>query len=500
MVSLSSNKKKSGILLTLTSIIWLFCSCQNSWAAFGAATAWECRTTGSSNNGGAFDSGVAIPGTDYSQQDNAEDSDTDLTCTDGDAAAPVIASLTHNFVAADEGNFINITEAGTGFTLGRYEIVDTSLNTATLDKACGANGALTGGDWYLGGGVDHPNTISTVVVAGNTIYIQNGTYVKVGANAYVLTTTVAGGNGTPVQWIGYVTNHSTIPTGTNRPVFDGDSDNNGTDDTASPLTNGAEGNRFENLIIKNGTTGGISLGGYSNNYINVRSTSSVDGLTGATSSVPHLINCEIDTNTDAGFDGTSSSSGLFLYGCYIHDNTNEGIFQGATGGAFVSYGNIIETNGSSGFNAAGIRLIAIGNIAYNNTGASSDGFTWTLTSGTNQVILYNNCSIDNGQYGFNRQSTTDMFPYFNYNNYNGNGTAGLNNITAGANDTTAAPAFTAKTTGDFTLSTGSDTALLGVGFPQTATNGLTGDYNVNIGLDQSKAASGGCADAFGVIQ
>lgn len=72
--------------ILLFSILFILLLPSVCFGALGVATAWDVRTTGSDNNGGGFDSGVAVPGTDYSQQDAAEDSGTDLACADGDAA------------------------------------------------------------------------------------------------------------------------------------------------------------------------------------------------------------------------------------------------------------------------------------------------------------------------------------------------------------------------------------------------------------------------------
>ena len=140
-----------------------------------------------------------------------------------------------------------------------------------------------------------------------------------------------------------------------------------------------------------------------------------------------------------------------------------------------------------------------GSIFYNNTGATSDGIQITQDA-IYRHFWFNNSSINNGRYGFNRVSSTDLVPVFDYNNYNGNGTAGLNNITAGANDTTGAPSFTDIANGDFTLSS-SDTAVLGKGFPQDWTSvGLIGDYQWNIGVDQDDntvAGGGGSTVGYG---
>jgi hypothetical protein len=334
------------------------------------------------------------------------------------------------------------------------------------------------------------------VVAGNTIYIQSGTYVKVGTNAYVLTLSVSGGNGTAISWIGYITNHSTIPTGTDRPLFNGNSD------TANCLVGGTTiENIFKNIRFANATATGCSnssLGSWF--FVNCKSSNNAtDGFGGDDA---HLFNCEVNNNSDAGYDSTTVS-GCRITGSYIHDNTTEGWFSANTGSSLTVIKSISESNGGEGFRSSGGSLVLMDSLAYNNTGATIDGINWSEAGhGLLNTPMINNCSINNGRYGFNRGSTTAYTPIdFDYNNYNGNGTAGLNNLTAGANDTTAAPAFTGAATGDFTV-TSSDTALLGKGFMQSAINGLTGDYQWNIGVDQDDnvTAGGVATTSYGFVQ
>jgi hypothetical protein len=62
----------------------------------------------------------------------------------------VITSATHNFVAADVGNLIQIT-AGTNWTTGFYQIVSVAANAATLDRAVGTAVSLTNGTFAVGG-------------------------------------------------------------------------------------------------------------------------------------------------------------------------------------------------------------------------------------------------------------------------------------------------------------------------------------------------------------
>ena len=113
--------------------------------ALAATCVFEVRTTGSDLNGGAFKAGAT--GTDRSQQDAAHASGTDLVVDGSDNTK--VTSATHNFVAADVGNTIQIVNGG-AWTGGVYEIVSVASNAAVLDRSPAATGS-TSGTWKLGG-------------------------------------------------------------------------------------------------------------------------------------------------------------------------------------------------------------------------------------------------------------------------------------------------------------------------------------------------------------
>ncbi|MHA2070135.1 MAG: hypothetical protein ACXABY_37690 [Candidatus Thorarchaeota archaeon] len=136
--------------------------------AISALTQWECRTDGDQDNGGGFVDGAS--GTDYSQQAAAEASYTDLVLD----TTTTMSSVARSFVAADVGNLIHVT-GGTGFTLGRYEIVSVAAGVATLDRVAGS-ASSTGGTAELGGAIDYPNQFNDDAVSGNTLWIRAGAY------------------------------------------------------------------------------------------------------------------------------------------------------------------------------------------------------------------------------------------------------------------------------------------------------------------------------------
>src|SRR5262249_6018915 len=169
--------------------------------ALPAATTWEIRTAGSDSNGGGFVAGAS--GTDYSQQDSAQYTFTDLVV---DASVNTkVTSASHNFVAADVGNIMQIN-SGTGWTVGFYQIVSVASNAATLDRSPAAVNT-TGGTFHVGGALltlgSIINSTSSQAKDGNVIWIKAGTYtvtasITLPANGF---TSSSG----PLTFIGYNT-------------------------------------------------------------------------------------------------------------------------------------------------------------------------------------------------------------------------------------------------------------------------------------------------------
>ena len=102
--------------------------------AFGAATIWDVRTTGSDANGGGFSTLVTNMAT-------------DLAATSATGTAPVCTSASYNFVAADVGHWLYIG-AGTNWTPGWYQIASVASNAATLTATAGTGYLMNSGVPY----------------------------------------------------------------------------------------------------------------------------------------------------------------------------------------------------------------------------------------------------------------------------------------------------------------------------------------------------------------
>ncbi len=453
--------------------------------ALAATTVWDVRTTGSNTNGGGYDSvlGDAGSGVDYTQQDAAQESYTTLA-TAGAGVTTLTCSGADTFDAGIEGNILYIA-SGTNVIAGWYQATARASSTSiTIDRAPDdGGGGIASGVGNMGGCVAHPEAIRGDVVAGNKIYIETGTYTQLDANDYILTAGVAGGNGTPIIWEGWAASRGDAPTGATRPLFDGDSSE------AKGIVCGVAGNLFRYIRITKCTTTGIDSDNAGSAFVWVQSNSN-DG-SGGDGGDGQFFFCEFGGNTGAGYDTTASGDTNFTY-CYSHNNGGNGFAKRNSGGTLGCWYCISANNtGGYGFYNQGNTTAMFHNVAYKNSGATGDGFYWSEDGSDLTPSFIGNVAFTNGRYGFNRAGTSDRYPpIFDYNSYNGNVTDGLNNITAGDNDNTDAPNFTDGDNGDFTVNSGSP--LIGNG-PATIP-GATGDYKINIGVDQddnTAAGSGG---------
>ena len=175
--------------------------------ALGAALIWEVRTTGNTNNGGAFRD--VLPGTsvDYSQQNAAQKNIADGACPLGGLTVTTAAGgMTTDLI----GNLWQVT-AGVNFSPGFYEVVAVpTANTFTLDRTPCPAGIGAGGTGSIGGALDSPLKAITNAVSGNKIFVKLGVY-NAGA-----TWTYTNVN---VLLRGYDASRAIRPTGANRPTI-----------------------------------------------------------------------------------------------------------------------------------------------------------------------------------------------------------------------------------------------------------------------------------------
>lgn len=319
--------------------------------ALAAAIVWEVRTGGSDNSGGGFKTGAA--GTDFSQQDAAQDTGTNLTVDAVDNTK--VTPDAHTPAAADVGNVIQIT-AGIGYTTGFYEITAQDGVEWTLDRSPAAIG-VSGGTWALGGALVSPGKAGSAHVAGNTIYVKAGTYTITSAS-----TNVAGGCPS-------LTTPSSTTTSTRLIGYNTTRDDDGTKPLlqASGISTFALVTLAQNTEVRNLSLDGASL-------------TSSRGVAGGTGTFSYL--CKAANCTNSGF-----SAGIAIL-CEATGCATQAAFNVVTCIACTSYSNTI-----SGF----LDGNCIDCVSANNTGASSDGFNITV----NQSRYVNCKAYTNGRSGFN---------------------------------------------------------------------------------------------------
>lgn len=179
-----------------------FCLFQNLFA-LNSGNVLEIRSTASNSalQGCFFNPTVASPGTDYSQQDDAQVTYTDIVI---DASDPrLITSAANPFTSDHAGNGIRFT-SGAGFITGStnwFIIESVSGNTATLDRGAGTLGS-TGGNGRLGGACEPNNTLADEMFeslrASDTVYIK-------GNNIFGEAVSISGnqGDSKAIKVIGY---------------------------------------------------------------------------------------------------------------------------------------------------------------------------------------------------------------------------------------------------------------------------------------------------------
>lgn len=338
--------------------------------ALSASLVWEVRTTGNAANGGSFRAGST--GTDYSQQDSAQITYSDLACTGTSATSSL-----NPFSSVHVGNVINISSSTGGWTAGYYEIISVSGVTATLDRSPAATG--TSGIGSLGGATNSPSTIASVAVGSNVVWIKSGTY-NVDSPYFTASITP-----TPTAPRGRISGYGTV---------------RGDSGRATLKYVGAGGGITSCLRTTNGwdviqlDANGSSIaanGFFMNQRCSVlRCTASACSNYGINISTLNTVQgCEV-TGT-ANVAGISGGNYAMILGNHIHDNTCTGII--------TSTSNTISNN-----------------IIVNNTGASSDGIQVS-----NSCNVIGNTVFGNGRHGLNQTGNENNCNIVQGNIFAGNG-------------------------------------------------------------------------------
>lgn len=436
--------------------------------ALPASAVWEVRPTVGSDTacGGGFDPAVTSPGTDYSQQNAAQYTFSDLASI----SSLVVASVSHNFVAADVGNFMQIT-AGTGFTTGFYEIVSVAANQATLDRSPGTVGV--GGTYCVGGALATISAAVVVAVASNKVWVKaTGTYTVTAALSLTLTngnpftvagyTTTRGDNGR-VTWTTATNSVNLIEAGSGTPTGYAFLNFTFTNTAGTPgdcfHAKSSEGRMFR---ARNCSMSGFNVG------INGNFQVDYDFKTFVCES------CEIKSSVSHGIFNTGV---MVLLGCTVHNNGGDGIRMNPQSGiicTLIAICTAIKSNTGNG-------------VYYNSTDAASipilincdiinnvDGVNIEDTGSVGGLIAWNAILDSNSGFGINFALSANFVGLLGLldNAFRNNSSGNYNNISGDASDITlTADPFTNRTgtPPDLSLNStsGGGTACKGAATPQT---------------------------------
>jgi hypothetical protein len=447
--------------------------------ALSANTVWEVRTTGADTNGGGFVTGAS--GTDYSQQDAAQFSGTDLVI----GASNGVTSASHSFAATDVGNIIQIT-AGTGFTTGFYQIISVAGVIATLDRSPGTL-ASTGGTWAEGGALASPGKAGSGAVANNKCYIKSGTYTVTSATANIAAGCVSwpassGGSEALIQ--GYGSSRNDYGT---RPLIQASGIS-----TFTLISLAGTKVRVENVIVDGASlTGSKGIANATNVSGVAYKCKALNCKSGGIATFQAIL-CEA-----TGCATTGAIGSTYCFGCWSHDNTIHGFAPSGTFGSANVYVGCVASNNTGassdgfGFNGSSASLIS-NCVAYGN---GRDGFRCGNGSTTQEPVI--NCvATNNSGFGFNVEGGSPGAIYVNC--------AGRSNTSGNTNTsssgsfgfvTLSADPFTNASSNDFSLNNtaGGGAACRAAGALGTFPGGSTTGY-IDIGAAQHAdpvATSGG---------
>jgi hypothetical protein len=440
--------------------------------ALNATTVWRVRAGGDNTNGGGYDAAISGAGTDYTDQDAAQLSLTDLACAD----STTLTSVTGGFTSAMIGNCVRIS-SGTNFVAGYYFVTGrTNTNTVTLDRKPVTGGTTgSGGVGKLGGAFAHwlvlgngagsvtAPTITSPLAAGHLVMVRgsgsdspvSADYTQTGYISFVAGDVASG----RVRFLGY----------NGRPRIDGNGlivyqsifhtfqgfmfVATGTSNTDVGIMNGLS-ILIDNVIDQNGNDayGAINAGA--------------------------VIDCLFKNSgtTSAGTSGryaiVGGSYNPLIMGNRIEDWRSGGISSAYMG---VILNNVIDSCRSA--STPGINVIpndqsynasVIGNTVHNCAG---DGIWITGTNSGIATTVFNNIITNCGGYGIvgadsaalnTRRSSHSP----DYNVFGTGATANTSGarslLTAGAHDLSVDPSYADAAGGDFTPQ---EATLEGTSFP-----------------------------------
>ncbi|HLV78899.1 MAG TPA: hypothetical protein VKT32_01420 [Chthonomonadaceae bacterium] len=445
-------------------------------ATANATAVWEVRpTAGNDNNGGGFDPGISGAGTDYSQQNTAQLSLSDITIS-----GSAVSSVTGGFTSAMIGNAFQIN--GNWYFI--TAVTDSHHCTITTPST---NGSGLSGN--VGGALATPGKAGALMSGGNTVWIKNsGT-----ASITSASTNVAGGCLAPpagtttalTRIIGY--NSSRGDNGT-APLLQASGI------TTFTLIKPAGACHIENLTLDGGS---------------LTSSRGID----TNSQAARVYRCTVKNFTNGGIWGTQDSlavlcaatgcsgnspfaNGGIWEACVAYSNSITG-FQCQTGmSVWINCVSLNNTSSGHGFLAGSGAAAATARncTAYGNAG---DGFRVNSAVG---LATFDNCIAEaNSGYGFNASANDANILLIlcgGYNNTSGLGNSTITTSSIGLISATA-EIFNNAGGNDFSLNTSTNGGALfrAAGLPGNAAPYLLPGISTNAypdcGAAQHKDSGGG---------
>lgn len=473
---------------TIASIIIGLLFSFNAWSTISSTTNWDVRTTGNDANGGGYDPNVASPGTDFSQQNAAQVTYTDLIIG---ATTTQLTSAAHAFDSTFPGNVLHIT-GGTGCTTGWYEMLSESGVIATMDRSVGtATSTCTG---QIGGALATIGQAKTNAQDANIIFVKTGTY--------TITSTIDLTSGHPIVKIqGFNSTHTdggtppTLTTATNSVhLFTGGSnsilwmDNFNLTNTAVTHGDAFNGGQWYSLYLSRSTIGDTFQNGINGSFIE---------LTVENSEIKDCVGW-----------GTINQYAMSIQYSYIH-GCGSGAVNGQAQGdyPFFSLRSVYASNGAQGVgggivNHAKKIVQVFGNVFYKNNSFGFDIPTPYPQTSINEVtaIGFSNNIVygqtHDGGVRFNSFTYSLSWGILaNYSNAYGANTGGdrVGGWPVGPSDVSlSGDPFVNAAGGNFALNNtaGAGAACKAAGYPQTFGLGLSSTTSTpNIGITESSGGS-----------
>lgn len=300
-------------------------------AAAGAGTLANGTTTTAAGCATTASPTSATWTIDYSQQDAAEFTYTDLASS---GTGLTVSSAAKPFAKQQVGNSLVIT-GGTNFNTGRYVIASVAAGVATVvgptNITTGAGASGTGGQ---GGGLASPGKAGGLQVASNDIWFKSGTYTitttSVNAAGGPIKDVVGGSDTNPIRWEGYNTVRG--DKSSTRPLFQLQASLTTSAITIIDYAGAAlKCTILDNINVDantgNTTATGINLS--TNSQMVRRSIINRTTVTGLILNDQHQIATDVEIKNFSGTAGVLTSNGADgttrLLRAYVHDGSAPGI-------------------------------------------------------------------------------------------------------------------------------------------------------------------------------